>query len=109
MEKPGRNNKSQKAIFLNLVYLFGCILLFSAMPDTSMAKRDIRDSMVKIYSVQNSPDYNNPWNMAGPEPVSGSGCIIEGNRILTNAHVISDQTFIQVRLHGHSKKSAPPP
>jgi S1-C subfamily serine protease len=30
--------------------------------------------------------------------------VIRGNRILTNAHVVSDHTFIEVRLHGQSKK-----
>lgn len=33
-----------------------------------------------------------------------SGCIIEGNRILTNAHVVSDQIFLQVRRAGKAKK-----
>jgi S1-C subfamily serine protease len=60
--------------------------------------------MVKIYCVQNEPDYDNPWNMRGPETFSGSGCVIAGNRILTNAHVVSNHTFIMVRLHGQSEK-----
>lgn len=68
------------------------------------AGTEVRNSIVKIYCVSNSPDYDNPWNMLGPRYGSGSGCIVSGNRILTNAHVISDQTYIQVRLHGHSKK-----
>lgn len=84
--------------------LMALALLFSGVANPQAAVGDIRESMVKIYSVQNSPDYNNPWNMLGPVSVSGSGCIINGHRILTNAHVISDQTFIQVRLHGESKK-----
>ena len=63
------------------------------------ARTDVRDSMVKIYSVKNQPDYDNPWNMESPESVSGSGCVINGNRILTNAHVvilgqIADSCFI---------------
>ncbi|MFH0879642.1 MAG: serine protease, partial [Lentisphaerota bacterium] len=33
-----------------------------------------------------------------------SGCIIKGKKILTNAHVVSDETFIQVRRYGDSKK-----
>ena len=68
------------------------------------AVSDVRRSMVKIYCVQNEPDYGNPWNMKGPESFSGSGCVIEGNRILTNAHVVSNPTFIQVRLNGQSQK-----
>jgi len=69
-----------------------------------IAATDVRESMVKIYCVKNTPDYDNPWNMSGPKSYSGSGCVIKGNLILTNAHVVSDQTFLQVRLYGQSKK-----
>ncbi|HSH13773.1 MAG TPA: serine protease [Desulfurivibrionaceae bacterium] len=67
-------------------------------------RADVREAMVKIFAVQNRPDYTNPWNMFGPTSLSGSGCVISGNRILTNAHVVSDNTFIQVRLFGQSRK-----
>ena len=70
------------------------------------AEAEVREAMVKIFAVQNRPDYTNPWNMFGPASLSGSGCVISGNRILTNAHVVSDNTFIQVRLFGQSKKYA---
>jgi S1-C subfamily serine protease len=90
------------------LYLFGSfmlmVILVAALPGISSAGSDVKDSMVKIYAVENRPDYDNPWNMKGPEAASGSGCVIAGNRILTNAHVVSDQTFIQVRLHGRAKK-----
>jgi len=96
-----------KAIFVRLpkITVLICVcLVFFAFPRLASAKMDVRESMVKIYTVQDQPDYDNPWNMCGPEASSGSGCVIKGNRILTNAHVVSDQTFIQVRLHGKSKK-----
>jgi S1-C subfamily serine protease len=35
---------------------------------------------------------------------TGSGCIISGGRILTNAHVVSDRTFISVRRAGKADK-----
>jgi S1-C subfamily serine protease len=63
-----------------------------------------RSALVKIYVVSNAPDYGNPWNMGGPKSGSGSGAIIDGRRILTNAHVISDHTFLQVRVNGEAKK-----
>jgi S1-C subfamily serine protease len=59
---------------------------------------------VKIYTVTNSPDYFNPWMMLGPKSGGGSGCIIEGNKILTNAHVVADHTFIQVRRYGQAER-----
>ncbi|MBW1717431.1 MAG: trypsin-like peptidase domain-containing protein [Deltaproteobacteria bacterium] len=95
----------QGVIRLPKITILVCnFLIFFGLAIVAQAKMDVRESMVKIYSVRNQPYYDNPWNIRGPKASSGSGCVIEGNRILTNAHVVSDQTFIQVRLHGKSKK-----
>nr|MBF0221980.1 trypsin-like peptidase domain-containing protein [Desulfobulbaceae bacterium] len=59
---------------------------------------------MKIYTVFNSPNYQTPWQMQGKKNFHGSGCIIEGNRILTNAHVIRDHIFVEVRRSGQAKK-----
>ncbi|RKX32771.1 MAG: hypothetical protein DRP22_01695 [Verrucomicrobia bacterium] len=64
----------------------------------------IKDAIVKVYAVQNPPDYYEPWSMRGMRSVSGSGCIISKRRILTNAHVVSDRTFILVRRFGQTRK-----
>jgi S1-C subfamily serine protease len=101
------HNKISRISRLSLLVfsiLFFIITLSIVWPGSAAAATDVRDSMVKIYCVQNEPDYDNPWNMKGPETFSGSGCVIEGNRILTNAHVVSNHTFIMVRLHGQSEK-----
>jgi S1-C subfamily serine protease len=66
--------------------------------------QDPREAIVKVYTVHNVPDYYNPWNMRGTQNSTGSGCIIEGNRILTNGHVVRDQTFVQVRRFGESRR-----
>ena len=87
---------------LHVLFLISTVSL--VRPNPAAAATDVRDSMVKIYCVQNAPDYDNPWNMIGPETFSGSGCVIAGNRILTNAHVVSNHTYIMVRLHGQSQK-----
>jgi len=104
LKKNKRNFRFPKVkLFVFHILCYVGILIFT-VPDFASAGSDVRDSMVKIYSVRNQPDYDNPWNMKGPQALSGSGCVIENNRILTNAHVVSDHTFIQVRLHGQSKK-----
>ena len=65
---------------------------------------DVRNSVVKVYVVKSEPDYFNPWNSYFPGRSTGSGFVIEGRRILTNAHVVADQTFVQVRLNGRDEK-----
>jgi len=67
-------------------------------------KGDIKDAMVKIYTVSSEPNYFSPWKMDDPVNATGSGCIIADNRIITNAHVVSNQKFIQVQLYGQSER-----
>ena len=64
----------------------------------------VRGAIVKIYAVYSYPDYFSPWKIVGPESGGGSGCIIKGNRILTNAHVVADASFIQVRRYGDAQR-----
>jgi S1-C subfamily serine protease len=78
-------------------------LLFS-LTEVSLANQNIQNSVVKIYTTQSNPDYDNPWNTLSPELIGGTGCVIKDNLILTNAHVVSNQTFIQVQSHGRPKR-----
>ena len=60
--------------------------------------------MTHFFTTSNQVDFYRPWQSKGSESFTGSGCIIEGNRILTNAHVVSDQTFIQVKKYSDPQK-----
>ncbi len=64
----------------------------------------VDQAMVKIYTNSASYNYYIPWSTDAPMETSGSGCVVEGDLILTNAHVVSDQTFIQVRREGDPRK-----
>lgn len=46
--------------------LFLITTLSFVSPNPAAAGANVRDSMVKIYCVQNVPDYDSPWNMIGP-------------------------------------------
>ena len=67
------------------------------------AKSAIDSSIVKIYTVSKATNYLEPWN-SSVQRSSGSGSIISGNRILTNAHVIANETFIEVKKYGDTKR-----
>ncbi len=85
--------------------LFVLLVLFSSYPRISAASEDpLRKCLVKIFTTMQKPNYYEPWRVGSQENVSGSGCVISGNRILTNAHVVSDEIFIQVLKDGDSKK-----
>lgn len=73
-------------------------------PAPLVAARDnVKNSIVKIYTVANVPQYRVPWN-ADTANMTGSGSIIKGNQILTNAHVVADSTFIQVKRFGETRR-----
>lgn len=66
-------------------------------------------SVVKVFTVHSSPNYFQPWQNKPQRETSGSGVVVAapvpgGVGILTNAHVVADQTFVQVRRHGSSVK-----
>jgi len=63
----------------------------------------INRSIVKIYTVSKKPNYLEPWNSIAQRS-TGSGSIISGNRILTNAHVVANETFIEVKKYGDTKR-----
>lgn len=58
---------------------------------------DIRNSVVKIFSTYREPDLRRPWTKRQPADASGTGVVIDGKRILTNAHVVqyASQLFVQ--------------
>ncbi|KAH1231482.1 Protease Do-like 10, mitochondrial [Glycine max] len=58
------------------------------------------NSVVKIFTVSCSPNYLLPWQNKSQRETMGSGFVILGRKILTNAHVVADHSFVLVRKHG---------
>jgi S1-C subfamily serine protease len=61
------------------------------------ARDPIESSVVKIFARQSFPDTARPWTSLAPSDVTGSGVVIEGRRILTNAHVVLYSRQVQVQ------------
>ena len=75
------------------------------MPSTCLAGLDsLRESIVKVYVTIQQEDFLQPWQARSPSSGNGSGFIIKGKRIMTNAHVISDAKFIEVQREGDPNK-----
>jgi S1-C subfamily serine protease len=59
----------------------------------------VENSVVKIFVTQRAPDVAKPWTKAAPTEASATGIVIEGNRILTNAHVVTSASEIQIQAN----------
>ncbi len=57
-------------------------------------------SLVKIVTTAQGPNYQTPWTYGGVNRGVGTGFLIEGGRIMTNAHVVSGATLITVEREG---------
>ncbi len=72
---------------------------------TKLAK--LLQSVVKVLTVSDPPDYEQPWQTHGPQSSTGSGAIIRterGLRVITNAHVVQNHVFVELRRFGASRK-----
>jgi S1-C subfamily serine protease len=69
-----------------------------AQPGSPSAQDNtIENSVVKVFSTVRRPDLYRPWTKEAPSEITGSGVVIEGKRILTNAHVVLYASQIQVQ------------
>ena len=59
----------------------------------------IENSVVKIFSTVRYPDPYQPWTKQSPVDQTGSGVVIEGKRILTNAHVVNYASQVQIQAN----------
>ncbi|MFV2082669.1 MAG: PDZ domain-containing protein, partial [bacterium] len=69
-----------------------------------LTPEQVLSSLVKIIVQSNPVDLLSPWQNQGVKGFQGSGVIIDGNRILTAAHVIEDAVSIEVKRQGQTRK-----
>jgi S1-C subfamily serine protease len=96
----------------HLLFSFVCGVLcalasIAQVPSKSTRSAQLEGAVVKIFSTARAPDPFKPWQKAAPSDSTGSGVVIEGNRILTNAHVVHYASKVEVRAkEGGDKISA---
>jgi S1-C subfamily serine protease len=57
----------------------------------------VAESVVHLQVYRSRADWNLPWRMEPVDSAMGSGFLIEGGRVITNAHVVADAREILVR------------
>lgn len=85
--------------------LLTAILISSAPQATAQnGSSSLYRSVLRIEVATQAPDYQTPWNSGRFSGGIGTGFLIGKNRILTNAHVVSNQQRILVTVHGSPEK-----
>ncbi|MDG1026834.1 MAG: serine protease [Gammaproteobacteria bacterium] len=92
--------KPSQTILLSLLFFTGTSIAQAQNSEI----RAIEDSVIKIYTTQSAPDYFTPWRLLSPRQSSGSGSVISGNQILTNAHVVANASYVQAQKHNDPRR-----
>lgn len=63
----------------------------------------LRHSVYKIETTSQDRNFLNPWRLRSPDNFSGTGFYIGDGRILTNAHVVSNASYLTVQRDSDSR------
>ena len=80
--------------------------LVAVTPPVSANPLLLRRSVYKIETTSQDRNFLNPWRLRSPENFSGTGFYIGDGRILTNAHVVSNASYITVQRDSDPKPMA---
>ncbi|CAB4305547.1 unnamed protein product [Prunus armeniaca] len=62
------------------------------------------DAVVKVFCVHTAPNFSLPWQRKKQYSSSSSGFVIEGRRVLTNAHSVDHHTQVKLKKRGSDTK-----
>jgi S1-C subfamily serine protease len=65
---------------------------------------NLGNAVVKVFATLRMPDPYKPWTKQAPQDITASGVVIEGHRILTNAHAVLYSSQVQIQASGAGDK-----
>ena len=77
----------------------GLALLWSGGATAQVDASGLERSVVRIVNYAQRGTWDAPWDVSQVLESSGSGFVIEGGLIMTNAHVVSDSRLLVLLLH----------
>jgi S1-C subfamily serine protease len=79
-------------------------LVFLAAAAALAQPSEVRKSVARINTSAQEANYRIPWLPGNSGGGSGTGWVVEGDRLVTNAHVVSNARFITVEKENDPKK-----
>jgi S1-C subfamily serine protease len=108
MPHPARFRVRLSALIVTLATFAASAIIRGAdvapAPVEAKSSDAIERTVVKVFATSRGPDPYKPWTKSSPSESTGTGVIIEGKRILTNAHVVLYASQVQVQAHQSGEK-----
>ncbi len=80
------------------------ITLLVLAATASALPNEVRKSLARITNTAQEPNYRIPWLPGATGGASGTGWVVSKDRLLTNAHVVSNARFLTVERENDPKK-----
>jgi S1-C subfamily serine protease len=93
-----------RIILLNIGAFFTAAAFAAAHGADQAEAPALENSVVKIFSTMRYPDPFKPWTKQAPSEATASGVVIEGKRILTNAHAVLYASQVQIQANAAGDK-----
>ena len=84
-----------------------CLIALAASTARAQVKSlpsDVYKSVLRVEVATQVPDYQTPWSSGRFSGGIGTGFLIGKNKILTNAHVVSNGRRVLITIHGSPEK-----
>ncbi|MBN2144106.1 MAG: trypsin-like peptidase domain-containing protein [Candidatus Aureabacteria bacterium] len=95
------HNGPNREDFLSLLFIFCCVFFLGQAPADTFT---IPNAVIQIFSHEQVFNPALPWLSSPLNASSGSGFVLEGNLLLTNAHVVSQAKYIEVKKQNEAKR-----
>ncbi|MEA3187620.1 MAG: hypothetical protein QOD99_1450 [Chthoniobacter sp.] len=100
---------SMTRIVLSFAAVCALRFAFAAETDSAPTKLPnagaaIRKSLIRIAVTEQEANYKVPWTPGNINSGVGAGFVIDGQRVLTNAHVVSNARFLGLEKENDPKK-----
>ena len=79
-------------------------LLLTGSPVFASGELPIQKSLVRVTTTAQDANYREPWEPGQIGGGVGAGFIIDGSRVMTNAHVVSNARFVSLERENDPRK-----